>query len=252
VTVALVMAGGRGERLRASGSVTPKPLVPIRGVPLLEHNLLRLLCSGLRRVVVAVPSHTPEIAQFVRTRGQSLADTFGCNLRLFEETRPLGNIGAAAELDTGDSDLLVVYADNLTALDLNEMIGHHRGTGAAFTSAVHLEPFRIPYGEVQVEDGMIVAYLEKPERKILVSSGVFVLGPDAIAHVPRGQRTEVAGLVTRLLADGKRVAAFRHQAPWIDVNDSDAVARAEQLLANHADAFEYREAVSNLAPGQVS
>jgi NDP-sugar pyrophosphorylase family protein len=248
VTKALIMAGGRGERLRASGALTPKPLVAIRGLCLLEHNLLRLLSSGFRDIVVAVPAHTPEIAQFVRTRGQSLAEAFGCRVRLFEETRPLGNIGAAAELETGDSDLLVVYADNLTALDLNGLVRHHRGTGAALTSAVHLEPFRIPYGEVQVRDEMIVGYLEKPERSILVSSGVFVLSPEAIAGLPRGRRTEVAWLANRLLEIRAKVAAFRHDAPWIDVNDSAAVARAEQLLADHAEAFEYREAFTKVAP----
>jgi NDP-mannose synthase len=251
VTKALIMAGGRGERLRTSGSLTPKPLVAIRGLSLLEHNLLRLLSSGFRDIVVAVPAHTPEIAQFVRTRGQSLADAFGCRVRLFEETRPLGNIGAAAELEIGDSDLLVVYADNLTALDLNGFVRHHRRDDAALTSAVHLEPFRIPYGEVQVRNDLIMAYLEKPERSILVSSGLFVLSPEAIAHLPRGQRTEVAWLVNRLLENGAKVAAFRHDAPWIDVNDSAAVARAEQLLTDHADAFEYRGAVSHLAQGQV-
>lgn len=247
MTAALIMAGGRGERLRASGSVTPKPLVSIRGAPLLEHNLLRLLTSGFRDIAVAVPSHTPEIARFVGTRGQSLADAFGTRLSLVEETRPLGNIGAAAELETGDADLLVVYADNLTAVDLKELVGHHRRTGAALTSAVHLEPFRIPYGEVRVQDDMIVAYLEKPERTVLISSGVFVLSPEAIAHLPRGQRTEVAGLATNLLVGGKLVVAFRHQAPWIDVNDSAAIPRAEQLLADHADAFEYREAFTSIA-----
>lgn len=245
MTAALIMAGGRGERLRASGPPTPKPLIRVRGVPLLEHSLLRLLTNGFRDIVVAVPAHTPEIGQYVRTRGQMVADPFGCHLRVYEEISPLGNIGAAAELDVGDSDLLVVYADNLTALDLNELVQYHRRTGAALTSAVHLEPFRIPYGEVQVRDEMIVTYLEKPERRILVSSGVFVLSPATIGRLPRGQRIEVAWLANRLLADGARVAAFRHDAPWIDVNDVAAVARAERLLADHADAFEYREAFTN-------
>jgi NDP-sugar pyrophosphorylase family protein len=240
VTVALIMAGGRGERMRATGPVTPKPLVPIRGVPLLERNLLALLQSGFQDIVVAVPAHTPEIAQFVRGRCQALTAAYGGGLRLFEETQPLGNIGVAAELQGGDTDLLVVYADNLTTLDLNALVHHHRRTGAALTSAVHLEPFRIPFGEVEVQDGMIVAYLEKPERQILVSSGLFVLSPAATAYIPRGHHTAVSWLANRLLAAGERIAAFPHDAVWIDVNDSAAVERAEQLVADHAEAFGWR------------
>jgi NDP-sugar pyrophosphorylase family protein len=238
MTTALVMAGGRGERLRASGTSVPKPLVPIAGVPLLERNLLTLLSSGLRDIVVAVPSHTPEIAEFVGARCRPLADVFESRLRLFEERSPLGNIGAAAEVEPCDPELLIVYADNLTALDLNALVNHHRSTAADLTTAVHLEPFRIPYGEVRLQDGMVISYEEKPGREVLVSSGVFVLSPAASALLPRGRQSEVSWLVNRLLAEKMRVAAFLHTAPWIDVNDAAAVLRAEQLVAAHPEAFE--------------
>ncbi|HEY3012595.1 MAG TPA: hypothetical protein VGJ36_07615, partial [Gemmatimonadales bacterium] len=132
------------------------------------------------------------------------------------------------------------------------LVCHHRDAGAALTSAVHFEPFRIPYGEVQVQDGTIVTYLEKPERRILVSSGVFMLSSRAIALLPVGQRTEVSWLVNRLLAEGAKVAAFHHDACWIDVNDSAAVARAEQMIRDHAEAFEVREPAANLSHNRGS
>lgn len=238
MTVALIMAGGRGERMRVDGTTVPKPLVPIWGVPLLERNILSLLYSGFHEIVVAVPSHTPQIAGFVRSRGKSLADAVGGQLRLFQETQPLGNIGAAAKVDTGGRALLVIYADNLTSLDLKALVGHHSETGAGLTSAVHFEPFRIPYGEVEVHDGMVVAYREKPEHRVLVSSGVFVLGSSAVRHLPPDQRKDVAWLVNRLLAEQVKVTAFLHDAPWIDVNDAHAISRAEQLLASNPGAFE--------------
>jgi NDP-sugar pyrophosphorylase family protein len=247
VTRALIMAGGRGERMHATGASTPKPLVSVRGVPLLERNLLALLQSGFRDITVAAPAHTPEIARFASGRCRALAAMFGGRLSLFEETHPLGNIGAAAEIDIGEDDLLIVYADNLTSIDLNALVDHHRHSGAALTSAVHLEPFRIPFGEVEVQDGKIVAYLEKPERRILISSGLFVLSPKAVSYIPRGQHTAVSWLVNRLLASGEKIAAFRHDALWIDVNDRSAVGRAEQLLTLHTAAFESQESLPNLA-----
>jgi NDP-mannose synthase len=228
--------------MHAAGASRPKPLVPIRGVPLLERNLTALLYSGFRDIVVAVSAHSPEVVEFARRRGRELADVFRARLRLFEESRPLGNIGAAAEVELEVPELLVVYADNLTALELDALVGHHRRTGAALTSAVHLQSFRIPFGEVEVGDGMILAYREKPERRIQVSSGLYVLGPAAIAGLGRGERTEVSCLVNRLLSAGERVAAYTHDAPWIDVNDTDAVARAERLVASHSGAFECRSA----------
>ena len=175
MTTALVMAGGRGERMRASGVTTAKPLVAVGGRTLLERNLLALL-------------------------------------------------------DRRDPDLLVVFADNLTTLDLAAIVGHHRKARAALTTAVHFEPFRIPFGEVEVRDGWVVSYTEKPEHRVLVSSGVLVLGPAAIARIPRGRPTGISWLANQLLAAGERIAAFPHQASWIDVNDMGAAERAEHAL----------------------
>jgi NDP-sugar pyrophosphorylase family protein len=240
MTAALVMAGGRGERLRASGTSVPKPLVPVLGIPLLERNLLTLLAAGFRDITVAVPSHTPEIGAFAESRCRMLAESYGAQLAVLEERVPLGNIGAAREVTAGTADLLVIYADNLTALDLTDLVAHHHSAAAALTSAVHLEPFRIPYGEVQVDSGWIVAYLEKPERPVLVSSGVFVLSPAARSLLPAGQRTEVSWLVNRLLAERLGVAAYHHEAPWIDINDSTAIARAEELVVRYPERFDVR------------
>ena len=240
MTIGLIMAGGHGERMRATGPTTPKPLVPVGGVPMLERNLRTLLQAGLREIVVAVPSHTPEVGRFVRTRGEEITGAFGARLRVLEESQPLGNIGPAAEVELGDADLLVVYADNLTTLDLNALLLHHRRVGAALTCAVHVQSFRTPFGEVQVRDGEIVGYAEKPERRILIASGVVVLGASAASRVPRGRRTEIRWLVDRLLAEGARVAGFLHDAPWIDVNDAASLARAELLVEEYGEAFACR------------
>jgi NDP-sugar pyrophosphorylase family protein len=226
--------------MRAAGASIPKPLVPIRGVPLLERNLVALLYAGFRDLVVAVPSHTPEIAEFVDKRGRALAGVLGARLRLLEETSPLGNIGAAAEVELDSPELLVVFADNLTALPLAALVDYHRRSLAALTTAVHLETFRIPFGEVEVSDGLLVAYREKPERRFWVSSGLYVLGAGAIESVPRGRPAGVSALVNCLMSAGEHVAAFVHEAPWIDVNDTETVARAGRLIASHPDAFECR------------
>jgi NDP-sugar pyrophosphorylase family protein len=231
------MAGGRGERMRAAGVHVPKPLVQVLGTPLLEWSLEALLRAGYRDLVVAVPAHTPEIGELASGRGRRLAERHGAALRLFEESLPLGNIGAAAEIGEVDGDLLVVYADNLTALRLPDLVEHHRRLDAALTTAVHLEPFRVPFGAVEVADGLIVAYREKPELPIRMSSGVYLLSPAAIAAIPRGVPTGASDLVNRLLSAGARVGAYEHGAPWIDVNDLEAVARAEALVGSHPEAF---------------
>jgi NDP-sugar pyrophosphorylase family protein len=230
------MAGGRGERMRASGVDVPKPLVPVRGVALAEHNLRQLLRHGLDDLVVAVPGGDGPVARFAEGRLAELAAEHGARLRVLAEERPLGNIGCAGQLH-GEGDVLVVYADNLTTLDLGAVLRHHAESGAALTLAAHDEPFRVPYGRLELADGRVVGYAEKPTIAVTVCSAIAVLGPGATGALPADRPTGLVDLTVELLRRGLPVAAYRHEAPWVDVNDASAVERAEALLDAHAAEF---------------
>jgi NDP-mannose synthase len=223
--------------MRASGVELPKPLVPVAGVPLIEWNLRALLLHGLDQVVVAVPAGDDAIAGFARERLAPAAAAAGASLRVLTEPTPLGNIGCAGLLrDAGD--VLVVFADNVTVLDLRALIDHHLASGAAMTLASHDEPFQLPYGRLELAGGdWVVAYTEKPELAVTVSSGTAVLSPAATGLLAADTPTGMADLARELLRAGLPVRAFRHRAPWVDVNDAAAIPRAERLLEQHAAAF---------------
>jgi NDP-sugar pyrophosphorylase family protein len=235
-TVALLMAGGRGERMRASGVEVPKPLVPVRGTPLIEHNLRQLLRHGLDEIVVSVPGDGGPIGEYADGRLAAVASAAGARLRVLAEEVPLGNIGCAGLLH-GEWDVLAVYADNLTSLDLGDVLRHHGESGAALTLAAHDEPFRLPYGRLEIADGSVVGYSEKPTISVTVCSAVVVLGPDATAVLPPDRPAGLVDLTVDLLRRGLRVSAYRHAAPWVDVNDADGVRRAEALLDEHPALF---------------
>jgi NDP-sugar pyrophosphorylase family protein len=231
------MAGGSGERMRASGSSVPKPLVEVSGVSLLERNLHQVLAAGFHDVCVSVPSAIPEIGQFVRTRGFEIAEACGAALSLLEERQPLGNIGCAGRLEGTARHVLVVYSDNLTAIDLSRLLLEHRDSGAALTLAVHDEPFRLPFGQVYEAGDRIVDYVEKPQHRFAVCSAVCALSDLALRSLPADRPTSISELARGLIAAGAYVRSFRHAAPWIDVNDLAAVAHAEALIAAHPEAF---------------
>jgi NDP-sugar pyrophosphorylase family protein len=234
---ALVMAGGSGERMRASGTCVPKPLVEVNGVSLLERNLQQVFAAGFHDVCVSVPSAVPEIGRFVRTRGLEIAEAWGAVLSPLEERRPLGNIGCAGRLQGAASHVLVVYSDNLTTIDLTRLLLEHRDSGATLTLAVHDEPFRLPFGQVYEAGDRIVNYVEKPEHRFAVCSAVSALSDLALRRLPPDRPTSISELARELIAAGAYVRSFRHASPWIDVNDLAAVARAEALIAAHPDAF---------------
>ncbi len=238
MTVAgLIVAGGAGERMRRSGGLLPKPLVPIRGVSLLERNLLALRRAGLTDLHVAVSAGADGVGEFARSRGREVARALGASLSVITEPRPLGSIGAAAYL--GDrTEVVVVNADNLTSLDLQAMLAAHRASGAALTLAVHDQPFPIPFGEVVAQGDRVVAYREKPDLMVQVCSAVSVLGAEALAAFDPGETVGLPAFANRLLTRGCDVRMYRHSAPWIDVNDVAAAERASALVGAHPDQLE--------------
>ena len=229
-TCALVVAGGAGERMRRSGSAVPKPLVPVRGATLLEHNVSALLAAGVTDVRIAVSTLAPEVRTFADTRCADLAASAGARLEVIVEDPPLGSLGAAALLREVD-EVLVVNADNLTTLDLRLVLEDHRASGAAMTLAVHDEPFPMPFGEITLEGSRVLAYREKPTYRITICSAVTVLGAEALSRMVPGEPVGLPVFANRLLHEGLPVHAFRHAAAWVDVNDLTVAARAEELLA---------------------
>jgi NDP-sugar pyrophosphorylase family protein len=120
-----------------SGIVVPKPLVSVGGVPLLERNVQQLVQAGFQRIAVSVAADQGQVRSFVTDRLKLLAPVLGIEVEELVETAPLGNVGAAGLLAGGVDALLVVYADNLTTLNLERIYGDHRAHHADLTLAVH-------------------------------------------------------------------------------------------------------------------
>lgn len=236
----LIMAGGQGERMARSGIVGRKPLVEVGGVSLLERNIWMMARGGCRRIFVALTRadaarEADRLADFV-----ARAAGIGVALAPLIEEVPLGNFGAATMLSHDAGDVMVVYADNLTTLDLAALAVAHRASGAAMTLAAHDEPFRMPYGALEVDaddPDLLTAYREKPVYPILVGSGLAVVTAAALSSLPQGTPLGLVDAANRLTAGGAAVRLYRHQAAWIDVNDAARLAAAEALLLRDA-AFE--------------
>ena len=114
-----------------------------------------------------------------------------------------------------------------------------RPPSAAMTIAVHDEGFQVPLGEVIVEEGQILEYREKPIHPVPISSGAYVLSPEACRLIPPNARLDVPDLIPMLCARFEPVAAFRHESHWIDINDEAKLEKANQLVRTHAAEFEF-------------
>lgn len=205
---------------------------------MLERNILTLLSHNVREIFLAVGAAERSVLAFARGRGQKVARAGGAELKIYIEKLSLGTIGAARAIRTASDDLLVVNVDNLTSLDLSAFLEHHRATKAVLTVATHIEPFHVPFGQVSIKDGEIVNYREKPILPVLLCSGTYVLSRTARLSIPSGRPLGAPELVHILLRAKHKVSAFSHSSPWIDVNDSSSVEKAEDLIMGNFEGFE--------------
>lgn len=237
MTVAMVMAGGRSSRMRADGVADHKGLVEVLGVPLVERNVRTLLAAGFKNIVVAVAAGEKALQEFVETRCRRLAEARHAALRCLVEREPLGTIGAVGAVLPEAEEVIVVNVDNLTTLDLRAMLLRHRAVDASMTVAVHWEPFAIPYGEVELDNGWVQELHEKPIKHYRMSSGTYVVGLEAASAFPARRAIGAPELFNRLKHAGRRIAAFEHASRWVDVNDNDGVFKAEQMILNDGNDY---------------
>ncbi len=220
---AVVLAGGKGTRLRPFTAVFPKPLMPVGDRPILELVLRQLGRHGFDDVTLSVGYLAPLIQNFFGD-GSSL----GIKLTYLHETEPLGTAGPLSRLGEVAQTLLVVNGDLLTTIDLTEMLAFHRRSGGLATIAARQRDVYVDFGVLEIEDDSLAAYIEKPTLHYWVSMGVNLVEPEAVGMVPREGKYDLPMLMEALRAAGKPVACYRTDAYWLDIGRVDDYERAQE------------------------
>jgi NDP-sugar pyrophosphorylase family protein len=224
---AIILAGGKAERLGDAAGGLPKPLVPVAGRPLVAWQIGLLGRAGVERVIVGCNTGAGE--QFA-----AALKGLGPEVAIAEEPERLGRGGgirfaAGHRQETGD--VLALNGDELLDLDFTALLAQHRSTGAAGTITV-ARP-KSPFGVVELEGDRVVGFAEGGTIECWVSCGVYVLSKDALARFPeRGDHETTA--FPELAAEG-RLSAFRHQGLWLTVNTPKDLRRAEDYVTEHPE-----------------
>ena len=213
---AVLMAGGRGERLRPLTDTTPKPLLPVGGKPIIDYNIEALRACGVKNIYATV--------NYLR---QQLIDHFAAKgdphpVQCVEEDRPLGTFGSIGLVKGLEhEDVLVMNSDLLTDLDFEKMYRHHRRTGATLTMACTTYTVSVPYAIVQTEGDSVRAFQEKPTYNYFANAGVYIVKRKALASVTGRERVDATDFIDSLLEQGQKVAYFPIEGTWIDIGSPD-------------------------------
>ena len=220
---AIILAGGKAERLGPAADGRPKPLVELGGRPLAAYQVASLAQAGVDRVLVSCAAGQGSLFQ------EELGD-LGPEIVPVEEPEPLGRGGGlrlAAEQLQGD-EAFALNGDELVDLDFSELLARQHEIPVAATIAV--APLESPFGVVELGEGELVTRFEEaPRLPHWVSCGIYVLGREAIGRLPeRGDHERTT--FPELAAEGK-LAAFRHEGLWLTVNTPKDLRRAEEAIA---------------------
>jgi NDP-sugar pyrophosphorylase family protein len=231
---ALLLAGGKAERLGEAAQGLPKPLVPVGGIPLAAYAVGRLVDCGVTRVVVACRAGD-EDAFLAALSG------LGAEIEAVGEEEPLGRGGGlrlAATRRREEGPVLALNGDELLDVDFRALLAEHDASGAAGTIVV--AQVRSPFGVVEVEDdGTVTGFREAPLLEQWVNSGVYVLGEDALALLPEKGDHEQSTFPQ--LARERRLRAHRHEGIWLTVNTPKDLRRAAEFIEAHPEWLPQRQ-----------
>lgn len=218
---AVIMAGGRGERLRPLTSLVPKPLVPLFGRPLLHHLLERLKVWGVDDVILTLGYGAEQIRDSVES------EDFGLNVLTLVEDEPRGTAGGVrSALGLLDETFVVLSGDGLLDVDLAALVAHHRAEENAVTMCLARPESGLQFGLVDADDGGAVQrFVEKPSFAEVfpsqgLNTGVYVLERRALAVVPEGESWDFShDLFPHLLERGARIGGHFATRYWRDVGN---------------------------------
>ncbi len=211
---AIVLAGGKGERLRPFTEDRPKPMVEIMGVPMLGYQLQWLQGQGVTDVVISC-GYRHEIIETYFGSGERL----GLRISYVVEQEPLGRGGALrltlGRIPESEEAVIATNGDVITNLRLAPVLEMHRSRRMIAT--VVLTPFVSPYGIVEIDgDGRVTHFQEKPELPYWINAGVYVLSPAIREHLP--ERGDHETTTFPALARSGKLGAYKSQAYWRGVD----------------------------------
>jgi NDP-sugar pyrophosphorylase family protein len=223
---AIILAGGKAERLGDAAEGRPKALVPIAGRPLAAYQLALLARAGVDRVIISCAAGQEELFQ-------RELDGLGLELVTVGEPEPLGRGGGlrlAAQARQTEGPVYALNGDELFDLELADLFEAHSGRGGAAT--ITIAPLQSPFGVVDVDESDVVhGFREAPKLPYWVSTGLYVLEEEAISQLP--ERGDHETTTFPELAGEGRLRAFRHEGLWLTVNTPKDLRRAQEYLESH-------------------
>jgi dTDP-glucose pyrophosphorylase len=227
---AIIMAGGRGERLKPLTDTLPKPLLKVGDSPIIEHNINRLINYGIEDIWISI-----------KYLGESIKDYFGngkaksININYIEEDKALGTIGALSLLDNLLQDhVLIMNSDLLTNINFEEFFLFYLEHDADIAVACIPYQVNVPYAVMETEGNFVKKLREKPTYTHFSNAGIYIIKKNIIDLIPNNSFYNATDLMEQVINSGGKVAAYPLIGYWLDIGRHDDYIKAQEDI-NHIE-----------------
>ncbi|MFA6584699.1 MAG: sugar phosphate nucleotidyltransferase [Elusimicrobiaceae bacterium] len=208
---AIILAGGKGTRLKPFTASIPKPLMPIDDMPILEIVLKQLRRAGFTDIVITV-NHMAELIMAFFGDGAKL----GLNIIYSREDSPLGTAGPLGLIKKLDDNFLVMNGDLLTTLDYRDLHSFHVKNNSAATVSTYTKETKIDLGVLKIENGELKDYIEKPVYTFDVSMGIYMFNRKIMPYIPANAFFNMPDLILKLRGQEK-IMCYKKDYYWLDI-----------------------------------
>lgn len=224
---AVLMAGGKGERLRPMTLTTPKPLLEIGGKAIIDYNVEALAAVGVTDISVTVNYLAEQLEEhFASPVG-------GVNVRCVRETRPLGTIGSVALVGLpAEGDTIVMNSDLLTTVSFEDLYLRHTSEKADITIAVVSYNVSVPYAILATEGERVTGLVEKPSYSYYANAGIYIFSNRILSSLSPDNRMDAPDLIEQTIAEGGKVTYYPINGTWIDIGSPVDFAHARELMVH--------------------
>lgn len=222
---AVLMAGGKGERLRPLTEKTPKPLLKVGDKCIIDHNIDRLISYGVKHISVTVNYLKEQLEEhFSEPRGE-------VQIQTVREPKFLGTIGSIKFVENFYNDtVLVMNSDLFTNINYEDFYIHFKEHDAEMSVAAVPYTVSVPYGIFDLEGRNIQGLIEKPTYNYYANAGIYLIKRSALDEIPGDTFFNATDLIEKLIGEGKKVIRFPLNGTWIDIGNPQDYAKANDLV----------------------
>ena len=220
----VVMAGGKGSRLRPLTDSTPKPLLKIGDKPILEHNIHRISLYGMDDLWISVNYLGEQIEEYFGNGNHK-----NLNINYVWEEEPLGTIGSVSKIDNFIHDyVLVTNSDILTNLNYEDFFLRFKEENADFAVVTIPYKVNVPYAVLETTNGHVMSLKEKPTYTYYSNGGIYLMKREVTEHIPKDTFFDTTDLMEQLITEGKKVLSYPLNGYWLDIGKPEDFEKAQE------------------------